>query len=211
MFIALRFTSPVSTSAVFTLVPLISTAFGWLFLKQTTHFKTWLGLSVAACGSVWIIFKGNLDTILGFEVGKGELVFLIGCIAYAAYAPLIRKLNKRENTYAFTVTTLLACLIITALVGNVDLVETAWTEMPPVVWLVILYLAVFTTAITFFLLQYASLNLPASKVLSYGYLIPGFVVIYEGLLGHGWASTGVLIGVVITASVLFITLFSADH
>ncbi len=35
MFIALRYTSPISTSAVFTLVPLISTGFGWLFFASS--------------------------------------------------------------------------------------------------------------------------------------------------------------------------------
>ena len=52
-------------------------------------------------------------------------------------------------------------------------------HLPPVVWWVVLYLAVGPTAICFFLIQYASLRLPAPKVIAYGYLTPAFVILFE--------------------------------
>jgi drug/metabolite transporter (DMT)-like permease len=210
MFIALQFTSPVSTSAVFTLVPLFSTGFGWVFLRQVSGFRIWLGLLIAACGALWIIFKGDLNALLSFKIGRGELIFFLGCVAYAAYAPLIRRLNQDEDTYSFTVTTLLACLLITATIGASNILDIKWADIPEIVWFVIGYLAVFTTAITFLLLQYASLILPASKVLSYGYLIPVFVVTYEGLLGNGWPSLSIMMGIALTIIALFWTMIFAE-
>ena len=66
--------------------------------------------------------------------------------------------------------------------GAAGLVTADFASLPPVVWLAVLYLAVVTTAITFLLLQYASMRLPASKVLGYGYLTPSFIILLEGLL-----------------------------
>ncbi|MNL89583.1 hypothetical protein D3C87_2199950 [compost metagenome] len=43
------------------------------------------------------------------------------------------------------------------------------------------------------------MRLPASKVLGYGYLTPTFIIIIEGLIGHGWTSPPVFIGALITA------------
>jgi hypothetical protein len=61
-----------------------------------------------------------------------------------------------------------------------------------------------TTAFTFLLLQYASMRLPADKVLGYGYLTPSFVIVLEGLLGHGWAAPAVILGALVTAAGLIV-------
>jgi len=53
---------------------------------------------------------------------------------------------------------------------------------------------VFTTAGTFFLLQYAAMRLPAGKVMAYGYLTPGLIALYEGLAGRGWPAAPVWLG-----------------
>lgn len=210
MFVALQIAEPVSTGAVFTLIPLMSTGFGWLLLKQTVGLRLWTGLLLAACGALWVIFEGNLDAMRRFRIGEGELIYLVGCIAYAAYAPLVRKLNKGEAAYPFTFMTLLGCTLITIVAGMGDLAATNWMELPGIVWVAIVYLAIFATACTFFLLQYASLRLPSSKVLSYGYLIPGFVILYEGLLGHGWAGWSMVAGAALAALALVYALLSRE-
>ena len=73
-----------------------------------------------------------------------------------------------------------------------------WSAVPALVWWVILYLAVGSPAICFFLIQFASHHLPAAKVIAYGYLTPAFVIVLEGLAGHGWTSLGVAMGAVVT-------------
>ena len=69
MFVALQIASPVSTGAVFTLVPVMSAGFGWLFLRQTSGPVVLISLAVAAMGAIWVIFKGDIDAILGFRIG----------------------------------------------------------------------------------------------------------------------------------------------
>ena len=43
---------------------------------------------------------------------------------------------------------------------------------PAIVWVTLVYVAVAASAMTFVLLQYASLRLPAAKVMAYTYLVP---------------------------------------
>ena len=86
----------------------------------------------------------------------------------------------------YTFWTLVATTLWIVVVGTPDIVATAWLELPSIVWWAIGYLSIFTTAITFFLVQFASMRLPATKVLSYGYLTPGVIIGIEALLGHGW-------------------------
>ena len=210
MFVALQFTDPVSTGAVFTLMPLMSAFFGYFLLKQTPGGLVIASLVFAGLGALWVIFRGDLDAILAFDVGRGELIFAVGVAGHAAYASLVRKFNRGEPVIAFTFWTLLATGLCIALYGFGEIVSTDWAGLPAVVWWAILYLSVFTTAGTFFLLQFAALRLPASKVLAYNYLTPSFIILYEGLLGHGWASPVIAAGALVTVLGLVVLAFASD-
>ncbi len=102
-------------------------------------------------------------------------------------------------------------MIWVTLVGAKDITATSWLSLPSIVWVAVVYLAVFATATTFFLVQYASVRLPASKVLSYGYLTPAFVIVIEGTIGHGWASASTFAGAAIIAGALLIMALAPDH
>jgi len=211
MFVALRISTPIATGAVFTLTPLMSAGFGWLFLRQTTGPVVMISLLAAACGAIWVIFRGDIDAMIRLEIGTGEAIFLVGCAAHAAYAPLVRKFNRGEPVVYFSLVTLASSTIWVSVVGIGDIPRTEWTALPSIVWIAVAYLAVFATAGTFFLIQFASVRLPASKVLSYGYLIPAFVIAIEGLLGHGWVSFSTLAGAAITAAALLIMALAPDR
>ena len=42
------------------------------------------------------------------------------------------------------------------------------------------------------------LRLPSAKVIAYGYLTPAFVILFEGLAGHGWPTLSVVAGALVT-------------
>ncbi|WP_235911773.1 DMT family transporter [Mesorhizobium xinjiangense] len=210
MFMALKITDPVSAGAVFTLMPIMSTGFGWLFLGQKPRLVIIASLLIAGAGAVWVIFKGDLQALLSFDVGRGEAIFFIGCVCHAAYAPLVRRLNRGEPVMAFALWTLAATGLVIAAYGFFEILATDWADLPLIVWAAIAYLSVFTTAGTFFLLQFASMRLPASKVLTYGYLNPTFVILYEGLAGHGWVSASVAVGAGITIVALLVLALAPD-
>lgn len=210
MFVALSMTDPVSTGAVFTLGPLMATFFGFLVLGQIPTATIIVSLILAGLGSVWVIFKADIDALLAFRIGTGEAIYFVGCAAHALYTPLVKRLNRGEPILIFTFWTLAATTLWIAVYGAGDIVRTDWAGLPAIAWIAIAYLAVFTTAATFFLVQFASMRLPASKVLAYVYLTPVFIILLEGLLGHGWASLPIMAGAVITVLGLAVLAASRD-
>ena len=194
MFVALQFTAPIATSAVFTLIPLMAAGFGYVLLGQRTGAVGVLSLILAAIGSVWVIFRGDLAVLVAFDVGQGEAIYFVGCLCYAVYTPLLRRFSRGEPAIVASFFTLTATALWICLYGIPSIAATDWLSLAPRVWWVILYLAVFPTALSFFCVQFASLRLPAAKVIAYGYLTPVFVIGFEGLAGHGWASLSVLAG-----------------
>lgn len=210
MFKALEFTSPVATGAVFTLMPLVSAGFAWLFMRQVTRPGVLLALVIAAAGAIWVIFRGDVDAILAFDVGAGEMIFFVGVVCHAAYAPLLRKLNRGEQAYGFAFWGVAATFLWLFIPGVPCLATVELARIPSIVWLAILYLAIVTTVITFLLIQYASMRLPAPKVLGYGYLTPSFIILLEGLIGHGWVHWSVMAGALVTACGLLVMALLPD-
>ncbi len=204
MFAALEFTSPVQTGAVFTLMPLISAGFALLFIGQKTRPDVLVALVIAALGAIWVIFRADLQAILSFDVGRGELIYFVGVVCHGAYVPLIRRFGLGENPVAFGFWVVVFTIPWLLPTGAVPLATTDFASLPMTVWATIAYLSIVTTAITFMLLQYASMRLPAPKVLGYGYLTPTFIILLEGLLGHGWASPAVFVGALVTAAGLLV-------
>jgi len=210
MFTALEFTSPIATGAVFTLMPLLSAGFALPVLGQKTRPGVLAGLIIAAAGAVWVIFRGNIDAILSFDIGTGEMIFFAGVICHALYVPLIRRFDRGEPAVAFGFWVTVGAALWLVPPGIRGLIETDFSALPLAVYAAVAYLAVVTTAFTFLLLQYASMRLPASKVLGYGYLTPSFIILLEGMLGHGWASLPVLAGALVTACGLALMAFLPD-
>ena len=94
MFEALAITDPVSTGAVFTLTPLMSAIFGYILMRQITTPVMAIALLLAGVGAIWVIFRADIDAILGLRLGLGEKIFFVGCACHALYTPLVRMTRK---------------------------------------------------------------------------------------------------------------------
>ena len=206
MFQGLKTAAPVPTAAVFTLTPVMAAGFGWLFLRQRLTGRMALALAIGAAGALWVIFRADLGALLALEIGRGEVVYFWGCVAHAAYTPLVRKMNRGETPVAFTFGTMLAGTGMLTLYAWPAIRATDWAALPGIVWVTLVYVAVAASAVTFVLLQYATLRLPAAKVMAYTYLVPSWVILWEIAL-HGAVPPGLVVaGVALTALALWLLL-----
>jgi drug/metabolite transporter (DMT)-like permease len=197
MFEGLKTATAISTAAVFTLTPIMTAGFGWLFLRQITTPRMALALALGAAGALWVIFDADLGALLRLDVGRGEAVYFIGCAAHAAYAVLVRRLNRGENAVTSTFLTLLAGSVLLFLWSLPGLAATDWAALPAIVWITLAYVSLAATATTTFLVQFATMRLPAAKVMAYTYLVPVWVILWElalhGLLPPALVAIGVLL------------------
>lgn len=200
MFEGLKTALPVSAAAVFALTPLMAAGFGWLILRQITGPRMALALALGGTGALWVIFRGDMSALARMEFGRGEAIYLAGCAAHALYTPMVRRLNRGESPVLFTLGTLIAGAAILLVWGWDAIRATDWAHMPAIVWITLVYVAIFATAATVVLVQFAALRLPSAKVMAYTYLTPVWVIALEGVL------TGSLPGLVVLPGVLAIVL-----
>ncbi len=206
MFEGLKTAPPISAAAVFTLIPIMATGFGWILLRQVLTRRMAVALSIGAVGALWVIFRADVTALLAFEIRRGELIFFIGCGFHAFYTPLVRKMNRGEPALVFTFGVLLAgCLLITIYSWG-DLRATDWIALPPIVWITIIYVAICASAMTFVLMQFATMRLPSAKVMAYTYLTPSWVILWEIALGNSIPTAWVLGGIGLTIAALLMLL-----
>jgi len=210
MFEALKTAAPVSTAAVFTLTPVLSAGFGWMLMRQVTTARMGLALGIGALGALWVIFRADIAALLAFQVGRGEMVFFVACIFHAIFTPMLKLLNRGEGSLAYSFLFMAAGFFLLTLWGWGDLVATDWAALPDLVWITLIYLAVFASAGSFFMLQFAARQLPSAKVMAYTYLTPSWVIGWEISLGHGVPPLLVLGGVALTVVALAILLKDED-
>ena len=206
MFEGLKTAPAVSAAAVFTLTPVLAAGFGWWLLRQITTPRMALALAVGASGAVWVIFRADWAALLRLEIGRGEVIYFVGCVAHALYAPMVRKLNRGEPAVVFTFGMMVAGFGLLCLWAWPAVLATDWAALPGIVWITLAYLAVVSSAMTFVLLQYASLRLPSAKVMAYTYLTPSWVILWEIALGRTAPPLAVLAGVAMTVLALALLL-----
>jgi drug/metabolite transporter (DMT)-like permease len=197
MFEALRYTSALNTSVIFTLVPGISGLYSAVFLKERLGRNRLIALGLGMVGAMWVIFRGDVHRLLALEINYGDMIFLAGCFLMAAYTPLVKRIHRRESMVIMTFWVLLTGVGWLLLLAAPKLAAVDWQGVEMRVWAGIFYLAIFCTIVTFYLTHLSTLYLGPTRVMAYSYFYPAFVLLIDWGLGHGLPPAVVLPGVAV--------------
>ena len=151
------------------LTPLIAS----LVLKEKITKFTWLCIAVATFGL-------GLLSIRGFSVGIGEMFVLASAILFAAHIIALSKWSSGRDVYAMTVIQLTMCAILAGLASAVE-----GYSLPPDrgVWSVVIFTAVFATAIAFIVQTWSQAHMSATKVAVILTMEVVFAALFAILLG----------------------------
>ena len=184
MFLALRYTSPLNTGALFTTVPGISGIYSAVLVHERLGVSRIIALLLAMAGALWVIFEGDAQRILALRYNLGDIYFFAGCLLMAAYTPLVKKLHRGEPMAIMTFWILVTGTLWLCAFTLFSPPSVVFASVPGKVWLGIAYLAFFTTIITFFISQWATLRIGPTRVMAYSYLYPPCIVALEWTLQH---------------------------
>ncbi len=199
MFEALRYTDALNTSIIFTLVPGISGIYSMIFLKERLGKSRLLALFFGMAGALWVIFRGDVQRFLAMDINYGDLLFLAGCFMMAGYTPLVKRLHKNESMLVMTFWVLATGTGWLLLLSSPNLATVNWQGVDMQVWGGIIYLAIFSTIITFYLTHIATLYIGPTRVMAYSYFYPVFVLLINWCFGKGLPPAVIMPGVVVVS------------
>jgi drug/metabolite transporter (DMT)-like permease len=195
MFEALKETSPINTSTIYTMLPLVTAILGGL-LGEPVRLRQLGILALSMAAALWVVFRGDWGRMAALELSRGDLLFFLGTASLAVYVLALKKLQRDESRVRFTFYSLLAATL--ALLAAA-LVQTGSLALPGTpVWLGLAYLAVLSTAVTFWILQYAAVRLGPNRLVAYTFLTPSAVAGMEWALGKSDLDRAVLPGIALT-------------
>jgi len=151
------------------LTPLIAS----IVLKEKITKFTWFCIAVATFGL-------GLLSIRGFSVGIGEMFVLASAFLFAAHIIALSKWSSGRDVYAMTVIQLTMCAILAGLASAVE-----GYSLPPDrgVWSVVIFTAVFATAVAFIVQTWSQAHMSATKVAVILTMEVVFAALFAILLG----------------------------
>ena len=152
--LGLERTGAAITGFVTGLYIVLTPIFAAIILRQRVDRFTWMCIAIATVGL-------GLLSIRGFSVGIGELLTFISAIFFALHIIALSKWSSGRDAYAMTVVQLAMC----ALLSGVASIPSGYSPPPDLgVWAVVVFTAVFATAIAFIIQTWSQAHMSATKV-----------------------------------------------
>ncbi len=179
MFTALKTTSPLHTSVIYTLVPVISVLITFVGLKVATPKHQLLGFLLGIVGAIWVLLTLNSSSSNIVNINQGDVIFLLACCSLSMHVTLVKKwgANVPAVLGAFYIMLCGSIIMLPILLLFSSIEDTAWQDIN--FWKILLYLTIFTTMATFFLQQYLVQVVGPNRLLAFTYLIPILVALPE--------------------------------
>ncbi|WDH24352.1 DMT family transporter [Pseudomonas chlororaphis] len=181
LFEALRHTSAVNTGILFALVPLLTLLFESVLLRGDPAKNRLLSMLLAAAGAMLLTFRGSGPEGMPSLYAVG--VYGVGCLAMAGYSPLSQRLKatslKDRSPAAMTFWNMLfgALFLFAFCLPGGGWRSAMLLTLDDGLWL--LYLALFATLATFWLLHRAIGVIAPATVISYIYLSTLFITLFH--------------------------------
>jgi drug/metabolite transporter (DMT)-like permease len=152
--VGLANTGAAITGFVTGLYVILTPLFAAVIFKDRISITTWIYVFVATIGL-------GLLSLHGWSVGYGEFLVFLSAIAFAAHITALSKWSAGRDVYAMTITQLIMCAILTGIASSIE----GYSPPPDFgVWAVVIFTAVFCTAIAFIVQTWSQAHMSATKV-----------------------------------------------
>ncbi|MCC5884095.1 MAG: DMT family transporter [Halomonas sp.] len=176
MFWAAHHATALSMATLYVTVPLMAYLMGLGFRVEGLNWQLPLILAIGAFGALALAFAEALSHGEGLQLGVGEAVFFLGCVSSALY-PVLSKwgLARKRLPESAAVRTFWSLGLGGVAIGLLGLVIEPATQLVAMRWqdfTLVVYLGLFSSALTFWLMQRATSVLTPGAVTAYGYMVP---------------------------------------
>ena len=202
-FKGLQLSTPINSSVVITLSPVILLILSALFLKEKI---TWLkasGIAIGLVGALILILFGAKTQANAPNIPLGNTLFIINAIAYSVYLILVKPLTAKYASVTLMKWFFLIAVFTNAPIALPQFLEVQWSSLPPSVIGVMLFVVIGTTYLTYLFNVFALRELKPSTIGAFIYLQPLIATLVAIILG---ADTLTTIRVV-AASLIFLGVY----
>jgi drug/metabolite transporter (DMT)-like permease len=152
--LGLERTTPAITGFITGLYVVFTPLIASIFLKERLTKAMWGYVLLAVIGL-------GVLSVKGWSVGLGEIFVLISAVLFAIHIILLGSWSKNFDAYALTVIQLIGCALLSLIPATIN----GFVTPPDThVWSVILFTAIFATAVAFVIQTWSQARISTTKV-----------------------------------------------
>lgn len=163
LFVAgLRYTTPANASLAYALVPAFVLAIMIIFYHEKTTFLKTLGIGIAFCGALLIIFERGIE--VRSEFFAGNIMELSAALSWAWFSILGKSLATRYGAFYATALAMLAGMLWYTPIYFLLPTTTPFAAISGITWFYAVYLGIMVSVVGYFLWYFALARIQASNV-----------------------------------------------
>ena len=182
-FKGLQLSTPINSSVLITISPIIVILLSAFFLKERITLNKALGIFLGFVGALILVLFGAEIRQDAPNILLGNTLFILNATAYATYLIVAKKLVAKYHPF-----TLMKWLFTIALLINLpftlpEFLEIQWANMPLWVYGTLSFVIIGTTFCTYLFNIFAMTQLKASTIGAFIYIQPLFGIIFALIAG----------------------------
>jgi len=177
-------TTPAITGFITGLYLVLTPVISFLLFREHLSRQAWFYVALATAGLAVLSLRG-------FAIGIGELFVLFSALLFAIHIILLSRWSKGFDAYALTVMQMIGCSLLSLIPSTIH-----GFQAPPdgQVWAVILFTAIFATAIAFVIQTWSQARISATKVAVILTMEVVFAALFSVAMGREPLTTRLIIG-----------------
>lgn len=182
-FKGLSLSTPINSSVVITISPVLLLVLSALFLKERITVRKAIGIGMGLTGALVLILFGLKVQPNAPNIPLGNLLFIINATSYSVYLILVKPLVSKYSSITLMKLFFLFAILINLPIGFTEFTAVDWFNLPFDAICKLAFVVVGTTFLTYLFNIYALKQLSPSTIGAFIYLQPVLAVLFAVLLG----------------------------
>ena len=201
-FKGLSLSTPINSSVIITLSPVIVLILGSILIKERITLLKTVGIIIGMAGAMVLVLFSSGENFNAPNIPLGNLLFIVNAFSYGLYLILVKPLTRKYHAITLMKWLFLIAIFINLPVTYTEFMAVEWENLPfDAIWKMG-FVVLGTTFMTYLLNIYALKQLSASTISAFIYLQPLIAITFAIMVGadslnwtKGIAATLVFVGV----------------
>ena len=182
-FKGLQLSTPINSSVLVTITPIIVVVLSALFIKEKITLQKGFGVFLGLIGALTLILFGAEIRSDAPNIPLGNFLFIINATFYGSYLILVKKLIEKYHPFVLLKWLFTIGVLVNLPITFSEVTEIQWSLLPLNIIGAIIFVILGTTFGTYLLNAFALTQLKATTIGAFVYLQPLVGVIFALLTG----------------------------
>jgi drug/metabolite transporter (DMT)-like permease len=182
-FKGLSLSTPINSSVVITLAPVLLLILSAVFLKERITWLKFTGIGIGLLGALLLILFGLKTQQNAPNIPLGNLLFIVNAASYSVYLIMVKPLVIKYSSITLMKLFFLFAVIMNLPIGISEFLDVTWLDLSfDSIWK-LAFVVIATTVLTYLCNIYALKQLSPSTIGAFIYLQPIIATFFAILLG----------------------------